>query len=155
MALDLTNVIPIYKERIDSLIDQMGRNHTLYFKDTIVTEPSEDEVDKIFGGSRRPDYKQNSQIEVTKNTKIIKALIQWNPKDFELKEMRAEFPEGFIRLKTYISYIPDMLAADYVVADSDSVAITGELRYKLIRDIIPRGLGKDLYCVSYWHRIKS
>jgi hypothetical protein len=155
MALDLSTVVPIYQENIDALINQLGKNVTLYFKTTI-SNVSEEFDDSIREESlRKPGYKTTSEDPApteTQNTLTIKALIQYNPNNYERFGIRVNQPSSIIRLKTFLTDIPSILRAEYVVPNVDSKDIIFG-KYRLIGDPIPVGLQADRYAVSFWERV--
>lgn len=155
MPLNLTNVIPVYKDRIDSLIDQLGKDHMLYFDPTITEAPQVSESDSVYGGSKRPNYKSDTTLETTDNILIFKGLIQYNPKDDIVKELKVMFPSDIVRIKTYISYAPDIRRAKFIIPNYKAAQLTGEVRYTLQRIVVPRGLRENFYCVSYWTASKQ
>jgi hypothetical protein len=134
MPLDLTSLIPTYQEAIDSIIDQMGKNVTLYFKST-VTNVNEGFFDPIRGDIRKPSYSEtNSESApiVTENTKTIKALIRNTPSDFERFGLKVNNPQGVVRLKTFLTDVPDLVRCEYMMPNSDSADYANS-RYRLLR----------------------
>ena len=150
-VLDLTGVVPIYQNAIDSIIDQMGKNVTLYFKPT-VTGSTASNTDGIRGESKLPSFKQGTPT-VTQNTMVVKCLIKYNPKDFNSFGVNANIPNGLMRLKTFLSYLPDLRRCEFVVPNSD-VEDMIKTKYKLAREPIPIGLQEDRYCVTFWERVQ-
>ncbi len=153
MPLDPTQfaeVITIYASEIDSLIENLGKTVTLYFPNTVVSNDSPQD-DPISGGIRRPDYKTTNPQVITPNTLQLKALIKYNPTDFQHFGIKIDKPVGLLRLKTYLTDVPNLVKAEYVVPNDASRGII-DTKYKLIREPIPQGLGRDRYAISFWER---
>lgn len=155
MALDLSPLIPIYQESISQIIEQMGKNVTIYFEQQ-VTGVNNKFYDQVTGNaSRKPDFKGtnvSSPPITSQPTSTIKALIRINPKEFQSYGIQIQKPEGIIRLKTYLRNVPDLLRCSYIVPNSDSRDIL-ETKYALIREPLPVGLQQDFFAISYWQRI--
>lgn len=154
MALDLSQVVPIYQSRIDDIINQLGKNVTLYFKST-VTNVATAFDDPVRGDIMKPAFKTTVAAPaptITYNTRVLKALVKWNPKDFEMYGLTIKNAAGIIRIKTFLTDVPDILRCDYMVPNSDVRGII-DTKFKLIREPIPVGLQTDRYAVSYWERV--
>lgn len=143
-------VIQIYQAEIDSLIDTLGKTVTLYFPSTIVSNDSPQD-DAISGGVKKPAYKTTNPQVITPNTLQIRALIKYNPADFQHFGIKIDKPVGLLRLKTYLTDVPNLVKAEYVVPNDLSRGII-DTKYKLIREPIPQGLGRDRYAISFWER---
>jgi hypothetical protein len=155
MAIDLTNLVRIYQENIDALLESMGKPVILYFEETITNIKPEFNDSVRDEDLRKPSYKTdipNSTPSVVQNTKTIKALIQYNPRDFESFGIQVNQPDSVIRLKTFLTDVPDLKRCDHIVPNADSVNIV-EAKYRLLREAIPRGLQEDRYAITYWHRV--
>jgi len=156
MPLDPTvfqDLVDIYQGEIDSLIDNMGKPVVLYFKST-VTNVSQSVDDYVLEDEiRKPSFKLPSvdQPIETENTVTITALIKHNPADFQRYGLQIDDPQGIVRLKTYLTDVPNILKCEYAIVNADSRAIV-ENRYRLIRQPIPVGLKEDRYAISFWQR---
>ena len=147
MPLDLTHLVPIYQNHIDNLIDQLGKEVTLYFADTVqnVNEKFDDPVRDQ--STRMPHYKTTSSDPaptVTHNTRTIKALVRVSPTDYESFGIKIRQPAEIMRLKTFLRDVPDLKRCEYVVYDG---------KYRLVREPTPVGLKEDRYAVSFWERV--
>jgi hypothetical protein len=148
VQFDLSALIPIYQSAIDQLIEQMGKVVLLSFKPTFT---SVEEYDPVYGTPIKNKFKTSVVKEA--NTTEIKALLEWNSKNFINREVaRVDEPNTFVQLKTYISHIPDLKRAEFIVPNYSSKNLIG-YKFQIYRDPIPLGLGEDRYCLSYWKRI--
>ncbi len=158
MPIDSSNfskIVKIYQENIDSLIENMGKEVVLYFEPKI-TNVNDQFYDPVRGGDeKRPSYKGNSSKvspTILQATKIIKALTKLNPSDYETFGLVIKNPQGIVRLKTYISDVPDLKRCKYIIPNIDVKDIIGA-RYQLLRDPVPQGLQQDRYAISFWERV--
>lgn len=153
MALDLTNLVPIYADAIDDIINQMGKSCELHFKDT-VTGVNSTFVDKVRSAdTRMPDYKeQSTPPTVSENTEIITALVKYNPSDYRNFGLRIDKPEGIVRLKTFLTDVPSILRCEFMIPNVNSKGFVNT-KYQLLREPIPIGLKIDRYAISFWARI--
>lgn len=156
MALDLSSLVPIYQENIDALINQLGKPVTLYFEKAI-TNVTDDFRDPVRDDSiRLPDFKattENPKPTVSVKTRTIKALVQIAPREFYTGGIsRAQQPGSIIRIKTFLTDVPDLKRCDYIVPMSDDTAFY-DGRYRMIREPIPIGLQVNRYAVSFWEKL--
>lgn len=153
MTFNLKPLIPIYQNAIDSIITEMGKDVLLVFPPTITQAPSDASFDKIRNTpSKKPDFKQE-QPESTENTKIIKCLIRWNPKDKETYELRMNADnKTIIRLKMFMTDVPDFERCSYIIPNYDANGLFNT-RFAIIKKPYPVGLGQDRYSISYWVQI--
>jgi hypothetical protein len=158
MPLDpnsFSDLVKVYQTEIDSLIENLGKNITLYFKPTVTNVQDEFDDPLRENELRKPSYKGTPEVpapDETQNTKIIKALIKYDPKDFEHFGLRVDHPSAVIRLKSFLTDVPDLLRCQYIKPNVNSQDIIFG-NYKIIRAPIPVGLQKDRYSISYWERI--
>lgn len=152
MALDLTDVVPIYQENIDALIDQMGKTVTLYMKQT-TTGVADSNYDPVRNAVKLPAFKTGATgPTLTDNTTSFKALIKWDPKEFKNFSINVNKPQSTLRLKTYITNAHHLARCEYLIPDvSTSTYILG--KFKLAGPIAPIGLQENRYCVSFWEQI--
>jgi hypothetical protein len=150
----LSKIVGVYQKEIDGLISSFGKNVTLYYKPTtsnIQSDFDDFRPDEI----RKPDFKAETTEEipvVTQETDVIKALLEYNPKDFQNLDLNIKTPNSILALKTYLSYVPKLKRCQYIIPNSDSKDIAGG-KFTLIREPIPIGLQIDRYSISYWQRI--
>jgi hypothetical protein len=151
-AASFNNLVDIYEGEIDSLINNMGKTVRIYFPAT-VTGVNEGFYDPVRGGdARRPDYSttaQNPNPTRTHDTRDILALLSVDPAEFETFGINVKNPRGILRLKTYLSDVPDLVRAEFVVPNPSLTAIVNH-KYKLVRPPTPRGLKRNRYALSYW-----
>jgi hypothetical protein len=149
------SLVKIYQGEIDSLIQNMGKDVIIHFHKTETTVDPEF-FDPIRGtGTRMPDYKETDSIgqpAETNNTRTIKALVKHTPDDYETYGIKVKNPKGIVRLKTFLTDIPDLMRCDYIVPNAGSVAIVGA-KFRLIRTPVPVGLKHDRYAISFWEMV--
>lgn len=155
MPLDLTNIVKIYQNNIDDLINQLGKIVVICFEDTVssVTDTFYDPVrgDELKQpGSKEMDISQNPSI--TTNSKTIKALHKYSPKEWNQVAPHINEPSSILRLKTFLDDVPSLLRCKYIIPNSQSQNIL-YTKFRLIKEPIPVGLQQDRYAVSYWERI--
>lgn len=151
---EFADVVEVYEQEIDGLIESMGKDCLLVFKESVVP-PDDPSVDPIYGNSKFDDYKFSPPIDNlvrTENTKIIKALITHNPSDFVSFVGKVYEPSDLLRLKTYARYVPDLRRCDYIIPDINVKDAFGH-KYRLIRDLIPRGMVNNRYTLGYFARV--
>jgi len=149
---EFQDAISVYKEGMDSLIENIGKNIRLVFIQEITAEVSQDFDDEVRGGQiRKPLYKDNAPTK-TETYELIKGLIQYDPNDYKNYDLRINNSSNILRLKTYINNTPSLLKCDYIIPNFD---ISGYLyaKYSLLREPIPVGLGQDIYTISFWERV--
>lgn len=165
--MDYSDLKNTYKEGIDSLIEGVGKPLTLYFK-KLAINPNEEFTDRVRGGDiRKPTFKESAP-EIEYETVIIpKALIKYNPKDFDLsmvsgntvngkysqlQQLRLDKENSIMRLKTYINDLAILERCEYLMPN-DVVSQVVYAKYKMLRAPVPFGLGNDHYAITYWGRI--
>lgn len=154
-ADSFNEIVKIYQTEIDSLIENMGKEVTLHFKDTVANVNNEF-YDPIHGRDiKMPAYKgtgANPEPTITEHTKTIKALIRIDPSDFRLfAGMSVQEPNALIRLKTYLTDIPDLKRCEFIVPFVPDIGII-DTKYHLLREPIPAGLKENRYALTYWGR---
>lgn len=152
IVINLSNIQPIYREAVDELINKLGKNFTLYYKNT-VTNVNNENYDHVYGTpNKKPLYKAATPT-IVYNTEVIKGLTQWNPKKFIVPlDTKINEPDTIVEIKTFIENIDKLKRAEYIVPNSDSLKKIG-YSFRLIREPVPQGLGDDFYCISYWQRV--
>jgi|GEM_PF-3528530 len=153
MALpDLTKVVPIYRAHIDNFINSLGKNIKVVFE-TTVENVSDGFNDPMRPNSiKKPDYKtttDDGKPTTTENYKIIKGLIQYNPKDFVNFGVNIEDNNNVIRVKTFLADLQYLVRCQYIIPNFDSDDLLLQ-KFKLIRAPIPRGILHDYYAYTYW-----
>jgi hypothetical protein len=159
-------LIEIYQGRIDSLINQLGKNILLEF-DPIKEPCTNCEFDIIRNrsngiyktggsipfarGSKCPYCKGLGFLEI-KTTKCIKCLIKWRPREFRNFGISINKNYNIVRLKGFLTDIDDFMRAKTAIIDYDISNIFMQ-RVRLIKGPVPVGLREDRYCVSYWELI--
>lgn len=153
-SADFNDLVQIYQEENDSLIDNLGKNILLVFRQTVETDVVDGIDDNVRGENfRKPSYKTNVPA-VTETTREIKGLLVFDPKDFRRLDNRINIPDNILRIKTYITEIPYLTTCDYLVPNYNVSGYTYS-KYKLFREPFPIGLKNDRYCISYWERING
>lgn len=140
-----------YQSVVNLLIDNLGKDVTLYFKKQI-TNIDETFIDNNMpGGIKKPFFKENAP-SVTQETRTIKANIVINPKEFKYTELSLNKPNGIVRLKTKMQDVADLMRCEYIVVNSDSSNVI-MTKYKLIFEPFQYGLVENAFAISYWERI--
>lgn len=146
---EFDSLVNIYEAEIDGLLNVMGKPCLLVFHETIIN-PSEETNDPVRNDSRKPFYESNVPIPVSnRETKVIKALTKHGPSDYETFGVKVKEPRDIVRLKTFLTDVPDLKRCDYIIPDLNVKDVVG-LKYRLIREPVPRGLKRNRYAVSYW-----
>ncbi len=147
-----TVLVGIYEREIDSLLLNLGKDCKLIFHELITNQNSEI-GDPIREDSKRPFYQSPSPIPTsTSSSRIVRALLEHNPADFENFGTKIEHGRDIVQLKTYATDIPDLKRAQYMVPDINVEGIFGA-RYRLIREPVPQGLKNNRYALSFWERV--
>ncbi len=159
-------LIATYQNRIDALINQLGKNVLLQF-DPILEDCPNCTFDRqrnrstgihTIGGPRPfkrgrkcPFCKGRGLLE-TPVTKCIKCLVKWNPRELKDFGISIENRQGIVRLKTFLTEMDDIIRAKTSIVDSDQRSLT-TLKVRKIRGPVPVGLREDRYCISFWELI--
>lgn len=146
-------IVQIYQTEIDSLIDNMGKYVTLYFASTVENVRPKFH-DSVRGRDiRQPSYKAGPTEPApttTEHTRTLKALIRIDPLDYETFN-NIDQPKSIVRLKTFLSDVPDLQRCDYIVINVPERNII-EAKYRMLREPIPTGLKHNRYAVTFWER---
>lgn len=155
MALDLTNLVPVYQQNIDALIEQLGKYVELYFEDT-VSNVQPDFYDPVRGGEvKQPSFKGSDTTPsptVSNNKVTIKALHKYAPKEWNVVAPYVNEAASILRLKTFLTDVPNLIRAKYIVPSLGAQGIVNT-RFRLLKEAIPVGLQVDRYAITYWIRI--
>lgn len=156
-------LIQIYQGRIDSLINQLGKNVLLIFDPIIesctnclfdISGNRSTGIYKVGGsipfprGQKCPYCKGAGFLE-RENSRCIKCLIKWAPRELFNYGVSVSKNDGVVRLKTFLTDAPDIIRAKEAIIDHD-IKKTFKLRVRLIKGPTPVGLRQDRYAVSYW-----
>lgn len=160
------SLITIYQQRIDALINQLGKN--VYLEFDPIREPCPNcEYDTMrkrstgiykaggprpFARGRKCPYCKGRGFTETAVNKCIKCLIKWNPEDAKNFGIAVSKVGGVVRLKTYLTEADDLSRATTVIVNYDIVSQM-KLKVKLIQGPIPVGLREDRYCISFWELV--
>jgi hypothetical protein len=162
------DLIKIYQDRIDSLINQLGKNVYLIF-DPIIEPCTNCEFDVIsnrstgiykiggpilFSRGQKCPYCKGKGLLERENAKCIKCLLKWNPKEAFNYGISVQKNDGIVRLKTFLTDAPYLIKAKYAIVNHDIENIF-RLRVGLIGGPIPVGLREDRYSISFWGLISS
>lgn len=156
-------LIGIYQDRIDALINQLGKN--IYLEFDPIREPcpncTYDTMRKRSTGihrsggprpftrGRRCPYCKGKGLIETAVEKCVKCLIKWNPKDAKNFGISITQKKGIVRLKTFLTLADDLKRARTVLVNHDIVDKM-KLRMRLVKGPTPVGLREDRYCISFW-----
>jgi hypothetical protein len=151
----MSDIVAIFQTEIDGLLHSLGKPITMYFHQQ-VTNVNNEFYDPVRGReTKEPSYKASNSSSapvVTETTKTINALIRNNPTDYQRFGLKINENNGIVRLKTYLSDVPDLKRCDYIVINTKELDIA-EAKYRLAREPIPTGLQQNRYAISYWERI--
>lgn len=152
MAINYNKLVKLYQDSIDEFINNLGKNILVVYESTIssVSDSFNDpiRIDSV----KQPDFKKtttSSAPTVVENSETIKALITYNPKDFESFNLKLNDDANVIRLKTYITDIPKLKRCSYIIPNYD-VEQLHQTKFSLLRAPIPRGIQQDRYAYTYW-----
>ena len=160
------SLIEIYQNRIDALINQLGKNVRFIFDPTLTPCPNclFDTLRKRSNGiyrtggprpfkrGRKCPYCKGRGLLETSVEKCIKCLVKWSPRELKDYGISIENKKGIVRLKTYLTAIDDIIGAKVAIIDYDQTDIV-KLKVRKIRGPTPVGLREDRYCISFWELI--
>ena len=153
-TLGLDDIVPVYQEYIDAIINEMGKYITIYFASTVENVNAEFH-DPVRGrDTRQPAFKAtqtNPAPKVTQHTKTIKALIRIDPLDYETFG-KIDQPKSIVRLKTFLSDVPDLQRCEYIIINVPEQDII-DAKYRMLREPIPTGLKQNRYAITFWERV--
>ena len=137
VKLDLKRVQPIYQNAISQLIEQMGKPVRL-----VMSEKTEEDP-------RIPEWEKQESI---KEYKQIKALIDYTVSDYKKYTGEISVPQGMLQMKTYIEDLVLLQKCLWVEPSVESQEYIFS-KYRLSRQPIPVGLGKEVFALTFWERI--
>jgi hypothetical protein len=161
-------LIEIYQERIDALINQLGKNVLLEFDPirspcpNCIFDPIRNRSTGIYiQGGPRP-FRRGRQcpwckglgFEETQVQKCIKCLIRWNPTDAGDYGISLRDYRDVVRFKTHLTEFDDLVRAKTARSNYD-IQDKLLLRVRLIKSPILIGLRESRYCISFWELIDS
>lgn len=151
--VSFNNLVSIYAENIDSLIDNMGKDIEIFYPSTVVVN-NESFNDEVRDQSIKfPSFKGSTATTTTEHTEIIRALIKHTPKEYVRNAYtKIDQPDGILRIKTYLTHLSKLQRAEYIIPHIESLAMLNS-KYRKVGEPIPIGLKYDRYCISYWERI--
>jgi len=160
------DLIQIYQSRIDALINQLGKNVYLIF-DPII-EPCPNCQQDVISHRSTGIYKAGGPIPFARgqkcgyckgvgflereNTKCIKCLIKWAPRELFDYKISVQKNDGIVRLKAFLTDAPYIIKAKEAIVDYD-IQKAFKLRVRLIKGPTPVGLREDRYCIAYFQLI--
>jgi len=150
LSINYSQLKSVYQEHMDSLFDNLGKNILLIYEDTVSAMPT-NTSDKIRGIAKKPKFKSN-QPTITENTETITGLIQWNPTNLEKYGINVVKDKNIVRVKTYLSLVPKLQKANYIIPNYDSKNIINK-KFKLLKGPVPIGFQEDRYMISFWEEI--
>lgn len=145
------SLITLYQAGIDDLINQIGKNITLYFKPTITNVENQFKDIVRNDSLKKPNFATpvSDNPSIVYNTKVIKALLQHNPRDFETFGIKFQQGQDVLRVKCFLTDIPDLNNCEYMIPNSDVQNVVYN-KYKMLRQAVPQGLQEDRYSISFW-----
>jgi len=155
--VDYNKLKDIYQNKIDELIDNLGKDCKFIY-DSTITNVNDRFIDSSRPrGVMRPDHQRTESSSAplkSNNSEIIRCLVEWDPKVSQELNIRADEPRSIIKLKTYLTNANKILRCDHMIPNIDSSNHV-EVKYRLLKQINPRGLKEDRYIVSYWKQIHN
>jgi hypothetical protein len=159
-------LVSIYQSRIDSILNQLGKNILLVFNPKVENCPN-CELDKLrkrssgvhtvggpipFSfGQVCPFCKGRGLLE-TPVEKCIKVLIKWNPKDAANYGISVSKTKDIVRFKTFATDYNDLIKCKFAISNYD-ISDTIKYKVKLIQQPTLIGLRESRYCISFWELI--
>ena len=180
MAFQISeNLIRVYQDGIDSIIDQLGRDVTLILpqKEDDCPNCGYDAMRKrsnnkynasnpnpagplnkpFVNGQVCPVCQGRGKLKSTKRIKVIKATVRWNPKDYVVDDsgkMVNMVYNNMCKIKTYATYYHDVKhAVEFLVPSAEVAEANPEmLKCKLTREPSARGLKYSRYIEVFLKR---
>src|ERR1700722_16337834 len=115
----ISNLIPVYQQNIDLLIDKLGKSIRLHFKPTIINITSDLDDPVRVDSDRKPSYKSPNPPIVVENTRDITVLIRHAPKDYKNFGIRIDNPSNLVRVKSFLTDSADLQRCLYITIDND------------------------------------
>lgn len=160
------SLIDLYQERIDAMLNQVGKNVILQFNP--ITSPCINcDFDYIrnrssgrykIGGPSPFDYGQKCPyckgrgvLEETEEL-CIKCLISWNPSEMVKFGISVSKNSEIVKLKTLMSNAGLIKRANVALIDRQIINLI-QYKAKLIKGPYPIGLREDRYCISFWRTV--
>ena len=156
-------LIGIYQDRIDALINQLGKHVWLEFTpirtpcNNCYFDTMRERSNGVYRsggprpferGRRCPYCKGKGFLEV-QVTECIHALLKWNPKEAEDFGISVADHKGVVRIKTYLTHAASIMRAETAIVNYDIRDIM-RLKVHKIKGPIPVGLREDRYIISFW-----
>ena len=183
MAFEITdNLVRIYQEGIDGVIDQLGK------KVIFVGSPTETICPNCYYDARRkrstgrlnpnntnpsgplniffengttcPVCRGRGKLTQTENRKEILATVKWNPRDYVSDSTGTSnviLPDGICKIKTYSSYTDDIKNAKQILVafDEQVEGAPNMAACTLLRMPSPRGLRYNRYVEAYLEAVQE
>jgi len=161
-----SSIIDIYQNRVDSLLNQVGKNVLLQFDPNISSCPN-CVFDSIRGRSsgkykaggpspfiygRKCPYCKGHGVLKEEVELCIKCLISWNPSEILKFGISVQKDSEIVKLKTLVDNAADIKRAKIAIIDRQIIDIV-KYQARLIKGPYPLGLRKDRYCISFWRTI--
>lgn len=143
-SINLSDIVPIYQEVIDDLIEKLGKDVNLYTKKKIIESPAN--YDQINNEKRLPEYK-TGVIKPEYEIETIRCIIKWF-KRLTLSADGVERQTSQFRIKTHLINAPKIERADFIIPHVDAIKHVNT-RYKIVSDPQIIGLGEDRYVIYY------
>lgn len=162
------DLIQVYQDRIDALINQLGKDVVFEFNPIIENCPN-CEYDPIrkrsngvytIGGPRPFVYGQKCPwckgrgLVETAVRKCFKCLIKWNPKDAEDYGISIRKYKDIVRFKTFAHHYKDLISARFAISNY-VIENIARFKVRLIQEPVLTGLRESRYSVSFWELIDS
>lgn len=161
-------LIKIYQSRIDALVNQLGKSVVLEFEpvvtpcDNCMYDSMQNRSTGVYKtggptpfprGQKCPRCKGKGVFE-SRETRCIKALIKWNPRDYDSGGVDVATPQAVVRTKCLLSDAALISRASTAIVNAEAQDLM-RMRVRRLRGPIPVGLREDRYAITFWELIDS
>lgn len=147
---NISQIQDVYANVFDQMIIKLGREVRVFYEPSVTAMPDAAR-DVVRNQSKLPSHKATQPTQ-TSPSETIKCLVSWNPKDAEVIGGSINREKTVVRLKTFMIHAPKLLAAKYIIVSPENQPLI-DIKFRLLKPPVPRGLGKDRYIVTYWESI--
>lgn len=159
-------LIRLYQDRIDALLNQLGKNVVLEFDPVQTPCPNclfdpitnrstgvyRDAGPEPFPRGRKCPYCKGEGVVTSNETRCIKCLIKWAPKDAMNYGLTVTDPRAIVRTKCLLTNAPLIARARTAIIDYGISDVT-RLKVKRLRGPVPVGLREDRYAITFWQLV--
>ena len=152
-----SGIFGIYNEAVDSFIDDLGVNCKIYYHKSRENCSNCVNNKNYYGGlssfsNANCSYCGGDGYRETQSTDTIKLRIYPNKNSWIKIGDIVNAPDGTVQVIGYLSDVPKMRSADYIVTNIDQSQILFQ-KYSLHGEINTHGFNHDRYFVTYLKRM--